>query len=234
MCFNDESVARAVAASPVPVITGIGHEPDTSIADMVADRRCSTPTAAAESVAPAIDEVERQIIQRQVRLGNSMSAMIERLGAGLDADSKLADSAMTTLLGRERAKLDALGSRPCLTDPASGIHAREAELEQTSERLHAALPRMLKQQGESLAKESSRLAGIGPRLLRGYESDFGRLAATLDALSPLKVLGRGYAIARDEGGHVVKEASSLSAGDLIAVQLGRGSVDASVAAVHKD
>jgi len=234
MCFNDESVARAVAASPVPVITGIGHEPDTSIADMVADRRCSTPTAAAESVAPAIDEVERQIIQRQVRLGNSMSAMIERLGSGLDADSKLADSAMTTLLGRERAKLDALGSRPCLTDPASGIHAREAELEQTSERLHAALPRMLKQQGESLAKESSRLAGIGPRLLRGYESDFGRLAATLDALSPLKVLGRGYAIARDEGGHVVKEASSLSAGDLIAVQLGHGSVDASVAAVHKD
>lgn len=234
MCFNDESVARAVAASPVPVITGIGHEPDTSIADMVADRRCSTPTAAAESVAPAIDEVERQIIQRQVRLGNSMSAMIERLGAGLDADSKLADTAMTTLLGRERAKLDALGSRPCLTDPASGIHAREAELEQTSERLHAALPRMLKQQGESLAKESSRLAGIGPRLLRGYESDFGRLAATLDALSPLKVLGRGYAIARDEGGHVVKEASSLSAGDLIAVQLGHGSVDASVAAVHKD
>lgn len=234
MCFNDESVARAVAASPVPVITGIGHEPDTSIADMVADRRCSTPTAAAESVAPAIDEVERQIIQRQVRLGNSMSAMIERLGSGLDADSKLADSAMTTLLGRERAKLDALGSRPCLTDPASGIHAREAELEQTSERLHAALPRMLKQQGESLAKESFRLAGIGPRLLRGYESDFGRLAATLDALSPLKVLGRGYAIARDEGGHVVKEASSLSAGDLIAVQLGHGSVDASVAAVHKD
>ena len=234
MCFNDESVARAVAASPVPVITGIGHEPDTSIADMVADRRCSTPTAAAESVAPAIDEVERQIIQRQVRLGNSMSAMIERLGAGLDADSKLADSAMTTLLGRERAKLDALGSRPCLTDPASGIHARETELEQTSERLHAALPRILKQQGESLAKESSRLAGIGPRLLRGYESDFGRLAATLDALSPLKVLGRGYAIARDEGGHVVKEASSLSAGDLIAVQLGHGSVDASVAAVHKD
>ena len=65
MCFNDESVARAVAASPVPVITGIGHEPDTSIADMVADRRCSTPTAAAESVAPAIDEVERQIIQRR-------------------------------------------------------------------------------------------------------------------------------------------------------------------------
>ena len=60
MCFNDEQVARVIADCPVPVVTGIGHEPDVTIADMVADRRCSTPTAAAESVAPAIDEVERQ------------------------------------------------------------------------------------------------------------------------------------------------------------------------------
>ena len=71
MCFNDEQVARAVADCPVPVVTGIGHEPDVTIADMVADRRCSTPTAAAESVAPAIDEVERQMNQRHVRLGRS-------------------------------------------------------------------------------------------------------------------------------------------------------------------
>lgn len=233
MCFNDESVARAVAECPVPVVTGIGHEPDTSIADMVADRRCSTPTAAAESVAPAIDDVERQMIQRQVRLGNSMSSMLEREYAGVESAGKLAASAMAARLAREGAFLDALGSRPCLTDPAAGIHARQSELEQTSERLHGALPRLLRHSREVLDRDSQRLAGIAPRLLRVPNSEVSRLAATLDALSPLKVLGRGYSIARDENGHVVKDASSLCAGDSLSVQLGRGRIDAKVTSVDR-
>ena len=233
MCFNDESVARAVAECPVPVVTGIGHEPDTSIADMVADRRCSTPTAAAESVAPAIDDVERQMIQRQVRLGNSMRSMLEREYAGVEAAGKLAASAMAARLAREGAFLDALGSRPCLTDPAAGIHARQSELEQTAERLHGALPRLLRHSREVLDRDSQRLAGIAPRLLRVPNSDVSRLAATLDALSPLKVLGRGYSIARDENGHVVKDASSLCAGDSLSVQLGRGRIDAKVTSVDR-
>lgn len=231
MCFNDESVARAVAECPVPVVTGIGHEPDTSIADMVADRRCSTPTAAAESVAPAIDDVERQMIQRQVRLGNSMRSLLEREYAGVESAGKFAASAMTARLMRETAFLDALGSRPCLTDPAAGIHARQSELEQTSERLHGALPRLLRHSSETLNRDSQRLAGIAPRLLRAPDSEVSRLAATLDALSPLKVLGRGYSIARDENGHVVKDASSLRTGDSLSVQLGRGRVDAKVTSV---
>lgn len=233
MCFNDESVARAVAECPVPVVTGIGHEPDTSIADMVADRRCSTPTAAAESVAPAIDDVERQMIQRQVRLGNSMRSMLEREYAGVESAGKLAASAMAARLAREGALLDALGSRPCLTDPAAGIHARQSELEQTSERLHGALPRLLRHSREVLDRDSQRLAGIAPRLLRVPNSEVSRLAATLDALSPLKVLGRGYSIARDENGHVVKDASSLCAGDSLSVQLGRGRIDAKVTSVDR-
>lgn len=233
MCFNDESVARAVAECPVPVVTGIGHEPDTSIADMVADRRCSTPTAAAESVAPAIDDVERQMIQRQVRLGNSMRSMLEREYAGVESAGKFAASAMTARLMREGAFLDALGSRPCLTDPAAGIHARQSELEQTSERLHGALPRLLRHSSETLDRDSQRLAGIAPRLLRAPDSEVSRLAATLDALSPLKVLGRGYSIARDENGHVVKDASSLRAGDSLSVQLGRGRIDAKVTSVDQ-
>lgn len=233
MCFNDESVARAVAECPVPVVTGIGHEPDTSIADMVADRRCSTPTAAAESVAPAIDDVERQMIQRQVRLGNSMRSMLERECAGVESAGKLAASAMAARLAREGAFLDALGSRPCLTDPAAGIHARQSELEQTSERLHGALPRLLRHSREVLDRDSQRLAGIAPRLLRVPNSEVSRLAATLDALSPLKVLGRGYSIARDENGHVVKDASSLCAGDSLSVQLGRGRIDAKVTSVDR-
>lgn len=233
MCFNDESVARAVAECPVPVVTGIGHEPDTSIADMVADRRCSTPTAAAESVAPAIDDVERQMIQRQVRLGNSMRSMLEREFAGVESAGKLAASAMAARLKREEAFFDALGSRPCLTDPAAGIHARQSELEQTSERLHGALPRLLRHSREALDRDSQRLAGIAPRLLRVPDSEVSRLAATLDALSPLKVLGRGYSIARGEDGHVLKDASSLGVGDSLSVQLGQGRIDAKVISVDQ-
>ena len=93
MCFNDEQVARAIADCPVPVVTGIGHEPDVTIADMVADRRCSTPTAAAESVAPAIDEVERQMNQRHVRLGRSMAALLETREASVESLARLSASA---------------------------------------------------------------------------------------------------------------------------------------------
>ena len=76
MTFNDEALARAVAASPVPVVTGIGHEPDTSICDMVSDRRCSTPTAAAESVAPAATELAELLSTRERRLATAMAGAV--------------------------------------------------------------------------------------------------------------------------------------------------------------
>ena len=79
MTFNDEELARAVAACPVPVVTGIGHEPDTSICDMVSDRRASTPTAAAESVAPAMTELADVLEARHQRLGAAMASMIGRI-----------------------------------------------------------------------------------------------------------------------------------------------------------
>ncbi len=232
MCFNDERVARAVAASPVPVVTGIGHEPDTSIADMVADRRCSTPTAAAESVAPAIDEVERQMVQRQTRLARAMTSMLERSSDAVESLSRLGTNSMASYLASKRAAVDAYASRPCLMDPAAGLRASASELEQTAERLHAAVPRALARKREDLDREGKRLIGVAPRLLRGPESELSRLAATLDALSPLKVLGRGYAISRDADGHVLKSADDVAVGDIVGVQLGKGSINAEVISVE--
>lgn len=232
MCFNDEQVARAVASCPVPVVTGIGHEPDTSIADMVADRRCSTPTAAAESVAPAIDEVERQMIQRQARLGRAMSSMLERSCDSLESLARLAENAVVSSLASRRAAVEAFAARPCLTDPAAGLRSSAAELEQTAERLHTAVPRLLARKQVDCERDARRMAAIGPRLLRAPESEVGRLAATLDALSPLKVLGRGYSITRDARGHVLKEASGACVGDAIEVQLGSGSLRADVVEVN--
>lgn len=233
MCFNDEAVARAVAACPVPVVTGIGHEPDTSIADMVADRRCSTPTAAAESVAPAIDEVERQISQRQLRLGRTMQASLSADASRIDSLAKLAGNAAFSCLERAEAKVDALGARPCLSDPYASLRARTADLEQTEQRLHDAVPRGLARAGEACDRAAERLCAVAPRLMRAHESDLARLASTLDALSPLKVLGRGYAIARDAEGRVLKDASEAEVGSPLTVQLGRGALRATVDAVEK-
>ncbi len=230
MCFNDESVARAIASCPVPVITGIGHEPDTSIADMVADRRCSTPTAAAESVAPAIDEVERQMIQRQVRLGRAMETLLSSDVQTVDVLGSRAQTAMVTSLSRRRDRVEALGSRRCLTDPYAPLRDREEDLLQTEQRLHDAIPRTLERQREACERGATRLSAAGRRLVRPAEAEVARLAGTLDALSPLKVLSRGYAIARDEEGHVVKDAAEVEVGDALSVTLGRGSVDVQVTA----
>ena len=232
MCFNDETLARAIAACPVPVVTGIGHEPDTTIADMVSDRRASTPTAAAESVAPAIDEVERQMLQRQVRLGRAMSAALAVRSQRVEALGTLLSGHMGASLSRRRVALDALAARRCLQDPLAPIEARRADLLQTEQRLHDAIPRALAHRGESAELLAARLRDAAPRLLRPAEATLARLAASLDALSPLAVLARGYAIARDAAGHVVKDSSELTCGDEVRVLLGTGSFDATVRAVN--
>ena len=231
MCFNDESVARAIAACPVPVITGVGHEPDVTIADMVADRRCSTPTAAAESVAPAIDEVERQMGQRQVRLGRSMAALLSARRSEVESLARVSANAMGAQLAQRRVALDALGARRCLQDPMVPLESRAADLAQTEERLHDAIPRSLARRAEATGVLAGRLSTAAERMTQPHEAGMARLAASLDALSPLSVLSRGYAIATDDRGHVLKDASEAMAGQDITVRLGRGAVAARVTGV---
>jgi exodeoxyribonuclease VII large subunit len=228
MTFNDEALARAVAACPVPVVTGIGHEPDTSICDMVADRRASTPTAAAESVAPAIDEVVETINARQDRLGKAMASMVARESQRTEALGARAGQAEAARLGRERVYVDALASRRVFREPMSMVQDRLDQLRMSEQRLHDAIPLSLQRRGRALDQDATRLRDVAPRLLRPYESDLARLASSLDALSPLKVLGRGYAIARTADGHVVQDAGQVELGEGIEVLLGRGSVTAQV------
>ncbi len=228
MCFNDESVARAIVASPVPVITGIGHEPDTSIADMVADRRTSTPTAAAESVAPGIDDIQRQMIQRQRRLGQAMQTTLDSASAQLDGYGRRADASMGSTLSRLEVLVSGYASRNCLQDPTAPLKTRRADLDQLSQRFSAALPKTLARQAENCDRYASRLANLGEHLTDKGAAQLSRYAASLDALSPLKVLSRGYAIAKDEAGHVVKSARDVAPGQDLTVQLGEGSVHAKV------
>ena len=211
MTFNDESLARAVAACPVSVVTGIGHEPDTSICDMVGDRRCSTPTAAAESVAPAITELAELLAAREHRLVQSFTSMAASARADLDASSMRAGRAMTQRLAQMDAALAASASRPCLMRPAFMVEQRSMDLARSAERFSSALvqsqqryareldalsPRLaastsgLAAKRHALELAASRLSAAGPAMLSEPAARLAQGAAKLDALSLLGACAR--------------------------------------------
>ncbi|WP_251213303.1 exodeoxyribonuclease VII large subunit [Adlercreutzia murintestinalis] len=185
MPFNDEGLVRAIAQMPVPIVTGIGHEPDTSIADMAADLRASTPTAAAEAV----------------------SAQAESLTANLAAWRLRMQSALRHQIASLSARVSSCASRRLFQDPMSLLDADARVIDEMAARLGAVLPRQLE-------RERARLAVA---------------AAHLNDLSPLAVVARGYAIARDEDGHVISSVSQVQPGDRLDVTLRDGSVACAVA-----
>lgn len=244
MTFNDESLARAVAACPVPVVTGIGHEPDTSICDMVGDRRCSTPTAAAESVAPAITELAELLSTREHRLIRSFSSSVSSASADLDAADERAARAILSRLSHLGANLAASASRPCLKRPTFMLEQRTMDLERSAERFSSALVRSQQRYSRDLDARASRLpastsgmasvrhgldlaasrlSAAGPALLSAPSASLSRSAAKLDALSPLGVLARGYSIAYSDG-RVATSASNFAPGSQVRLRLADGDV----------
>lgn len=255
MTFNDEALARAVAECPVPVVTGIGHEPDTSICDMVSDRRSSTPTAAAESVAPAMSELADVLDARIKRLVGSMGSMLERTRVDLKHDDERRRRAWATYIGKLSRELEVAADRPCMTDPTTIVDRRRIDIIQSQERFIAAAERSQARFASNLAPLASglfesqkgfagkehacalaaaRLKNEGRQLLSAQTGELGRYAASLDALSPLKVLGRGYAIAYGDDGAVKTRAESFTPGEDIQVRFGDGRILATVDSVLID
>ncbi|MEG0990664.1 exodeoxyribonuclease VII large subunit [Gordonibacter sp.] len=244
MPFNDEGLARAIAACPVPVVTGIGHEPDTSIADMVADLRASTPTAAAEAVAPARENLE-SLFEAQARsLAACASRCVEREAA---AFMRLADrpvfSDAAYLFAAEAQTLDLAADRLARALPAN-LGRDRVRLDATADRLRLAGPRVVERERSALtgacerfaralplapARERSRVEVLRDRLIvRGgavvgrFETEAQVAAARLHDLSPLAVLARGYAVARTEQGAVVKRVEQVGEGSRISVAVSDG------------
>ena len=211
MPFNDEGLARAIASARVPVVTGIGHEPDTCIADMVADRRASTPTAAAEAASPDI----------------------VALSAALDARGSALAGALGGRLARTAERLEALASRPVLADPSLLLSAAAQSLDLASERLHRAIPLGLERDRASLARLSDRMRASGSVLLSRFDRGISLAAARLHDLSPLAVLGRGYALARDEAGAVVRSVEAVEPGSRLAVSVADGVISCAVEETQK-
>ena len=231
MAFNDERVARAIAASTVPVVTGIGHEPDVTIADMVADRRQSTPTAAAESVAPSFSQLVASIDGRANRMGAEAARRLEGLAVLVDGLGGQLPASLVRMIEHRREVLGALERTRPLVDPGYLTEDRLLDLERQEERMADALPRGIARQRERMEGQALRLGASARRIGERERHRLQGLASSLEALSPLAVLGRGYAIVRDAGGRVVARAGDTALGQDLSVLLGDGSIDVEVTAI---
>lgn len=225
--FNEEIVARAIARSPVPVISAVGHESDVTIADFVADRRAPTPSAAAEIVVAAKDEFCARIDRLEDRLRAAASGRVQTLSRRvhmLSGRSALAGfPGRVAMRGRDVLELSHALSR-VLRGQLGARERRVALLRRQLDTFDA---------GRRLAGVRTRLVSVDGRLRaavdrRRHRAD-GQLrdaAGRLDALSPLAVLGRGYAVAWNEDRtRVVRRASDVQPGARIRVTLSKGELD---------
>lgn len=227
--FNDEGLARAIAASPIPVISGVGHETDFTIVDFVADLRAPTPTAAAELACIPRSECLRAVsvalaalTDRQTRLIERASLRLDRARAGLVSPRQRLEQ-QSERLAALRGRLDQALAR--LLERAEGRHAlAAARLERCHPRVHERRERLAQ-----LCRALDRAAQGGMELRR---RQLGALAQTLEALGPHKVLERGYSITRDARGNIVKNGLDLKFGETLQIEFGRGSAQAQVVATH--
>lgn len=186
--FNEEIVARAIYESEIPVISAVGHEPDVTIADFVADLRAATPSNAAELAVPDQNEVYGVLLGCRRHLVGDMSHRLEQY----------------------RRRLDRAAKSRIMTEPGAYFRDKRMLLDYQSERLIRGMERTVSTRREQLA----------------------RLAAALDAMSPLKVLGRGYSIARNGEGVLLTRASQTKVGERLTLRLAEGSVDCRVEDTH--
>ncbi len=182
--FNDERVARAIYESELPVISAVGHEPDVTISDYVADVRASTPSNAAEIAVPDEADIRELLANMSIRQTQAMRKSITRLST----------------------RLDDFKGRRVLRDPMAYVDTKRSDLDHVQDRLVAA----------------------AEKLCSANRHKFVALASALDAMSPLKVLSRGYAIASDAEGKLVKSVGDVAGGDVLSLSVSDGTIKCTV------
>jgi exodeoxyribonuclease VII large subunit len=229
--FDDEELARTIAACPKPIVAAVGHEVDWSIACLVADVRAATPSQAAEIVVPddaarreRLREVGRRLVLAMRGRIKAEATRVARLGARVRAPERA--------LSTQRQRLDELSARL-----ESSIRGRIAGEDRSARalvrRLDARHPRTVLEAARSaIGPASLRLRSAIGRVLERRRAALASAARTLDAISPLSVLGRGYAIALDRDGRALREAREIAVGEPIHVRLHRGAIEATVTAIE--
>jgi len=227
--FNNEPLARAIAGSALPVISAVGHETDFTIVDFVADLRAATPSAAAELVIRSRQEVEEQVERLGGRLGK---AMRYRLLLGRQHLTELAQHGafgrMMDVIRRRQQRVDDLTNRL-----AHGQRDRFEAQRRRFETLAAAvrhydLRLVLAGVGKELNAKVAAMAAALRNLLLQRRSRLERLTSQMEALSPVAILERGYALVFDSSGKLVKDAAQVEAGDDVTARLARGQIAATV------
>lgn len=182
--FNDERVARAIFASEIPVISAVGHEPDVTIADFVADVRAATPSNGAEIAVPEQADVRALLLSLENRLGQAERKRLDVLAS----------------------RLNELSARPVLQSPTGFLQNRRLDVDRLSDRLNAAEKHLL------LAKRQ----------------EYVRLVSSLEAMSPLRVLARGFSVTTDASGAILRDAKAVAPGDSVHIRLEHGALDCRV------
>lgn len=220
--FNDERLARAIAGCPVPVISAVGHEVDFTIADFVADMRAATPSNAAELVVDRADNFRGRIRNAEQHLAARARAVIERLWRRADAADLRLENWPTriVMLDNDHERL-ALRMESAALERVAALGARFEALRRRLEQRD--LGRITSDLRTRVVRADGRLVALGRRTTDARSARSAQLAARLDALSPLAVLARGYAVCWNAARtSIIRSAAATSPGDTVRVTLGEG------------
>ncbi|MDQ6773774.1 MAG: exodeoxyribonuclease VII large subunit [Candidatus Dormibacteraeota bacterium] len=228
--FNTEPVARAILASRIPVVTALGHTSDRTLADLVADAECRTPTEAGTHVVPRKADLLAALADRGRRLDRETARRLAEASERLAHRRRRLAPAVTALVRRRADRLESCRSQLGRLEPRRQVTLRLEHLALLDARLSTAAARAVAGRAAQVQarRGRERLDGILRQRLRGAETGVAHRRGRLDALSPERVLARGYSITSDERGAVLRNAADTGAGRQVRVRLARGSLRATV------